>query len=62
MCEICEALGQWVCYCGNIVTPRDARCAICGWALADEPPPKVETFYRNGVKCERYVLDRDDRA
>ena len=36
MCDICDALGQWVCWCGCIGSTGEP-CANCGRAEADEP-------------------------
>jgi tRNA(Ile2) C34 agmatinyltransferase TiaS len=29
MCEMCDALGQWVC-CGGSINRKGARCPNCG--------------------------------
>jgi len=36
MCDICDALGQWVCWCG-FINGKEQPCPNCGRGEFDEP-------------------------
>lgn len=36
MCDVCDMLGQWVCWCGSINSKGEV-CQNCGRGQLDEP-------------------------